>query len=243
MLPGSEEPAPSPGCSSSTETLPLSHWGAVVLWGAHGAEAAPLPHGRPHAEPHSRAGSRCSRTHLAYGNQLRQAESSWHRAGKGRPGERGRGSRRWGTREGGRGWGQAQIGTVWAIEAPLSGGLWRARQGSPSGTAGSADWNQIGPGGPGPGAGRGGGREGGDSTALRRLQHHFGLMAAPRPPQTPCPALCYPGCSVPGLASSLDGGCCWAWPCPQVPAAAPNTSMCQGEDTRCDISHLAAWLW
>lgn len=31
-------------------------------------------------------------------------------------------------------------------------------RGSPSGTAGSADWNQIGPGGPGPGAGRGGGR-------------------------------------------------------------------------------------
>uniref|UniRef100_A0A8C3VDA2 E1 ubiquitin-activating enzyme n=1 Tax=Catharus ustulatus TaxID=91951 RepID=A0A8C3VDA2_CATUS len=85
--------------------------------------------------------------------------------------------------------------------------------------------------------------EGGDSTALLWLQHHFGLMAAPQPRQTPGPALCHPGCSVPGLASSLNGGCCWVLPCPQVPAATPNTSMSQGEDTQCDISHPAAWLW
>lgn len=85
--------------------------------------------------------------------------------------------------------------------------------------------------------------EGGDSTALLRLQHRFGLMAAPgpfKPHAQPCVIL-----AVVSLAwhHPWMGRCCWIWPCPQVPAAAPSTSMSQGEDSWCDISHPAAWLW
>lgn len=137
------------------------------------------------------------------------------------------------------GWGQVQIGTVWAIEAPLSGGLWRARRGSPSGVAGNADWNQIGPRGPGPGAGRGGGKR---LHRLAGLRHRFGLPGHPTAPSHPTGsrALRCPGHGAPMLAPSLGGGCCWGWPCPRVPAAAPGTSMFHGEDAWRDVSCPAA---
>lgn len=176
MLPGREEPAPSPGCPPALRDCPVcpASGPAVVLWGAHGAEAAPLPMAGPTPSPTGRGGRPWA--HLAYGKQLRQPQSSWHRAGKGRPGERGRGSRRWGTERGsgvgaGPDWDRLRYrgAFVWgfmACEAVLP-----ARQEAPIGT-------RLARGAQGRGQEEG---EGGDSTALLRLQHHFGLMAAPGP--------------------------------------------------------------
>lgn len=195
------------------------------------------------------AGGRGGRAHLAYGNQLEQPERSWHQAGKGRPGgsgaggpgSRGPGRSRF-AGEGERGRGQAQIGTVWAIEAPLSGGLWRARQPFRRGRKRrlEPDW----PGGPRAG-GRKRGREApppprtGSGTAL-------GSPAAPRPPiaphRPPGPVPSRPLCP-PRWHRLRGGGCCWGRPRPRVPEAAPGTSASHSEDARRDVSRLAAWPW
>lgn len=139
----------------------------------------------------------------------------------------------------GQGRGQAQIGTVWAIEAPLSGGLWRARQPFLRGRKRrlEPDW----PGGP-----RAGGRKRGREappTPPRRLQLGFGLpsrdVASPRlrPAICGCPAPCHSlGVSWPCLAPSLRGGCRSVPSGPDTPTSTAGTSVSQSQDTRRDSS-------
>lgn len=175
-----------------------------------------------------------SHSHLADGKQLQQPASSWHRA-RGclrLRGEQGRGSppfcRRGESKATSGAGGQAQIGTVWAIEAPLSGGLWRARQPFLRGRKRrlEPDW----PGGPRAG-GRKRGREG--SAFIASTPAAAWLQAA-QPPHGPpatvprCPALCRkpqggPLRAVPPwmqLAPRQGRGCCSGAPCPLVPICA-----------------------
>lgn len=89
-------------------------------------------------------------------------------------------------------------------------------RGSPSCAAGSADWNQIGPGGPGPGAGRGGGRR------LQRLRAVSSLALG-------CPAGLWPhrACAPlsagarPHATASGCPGYGWHRPCVEVATLCP----------------------
>lgn len=89
-------------------------------------------------------------------------------------------------------------------------------RGSPSCAAGSADWNQIGPGGPGPGAGRGGGRR------LQRLRAVSSLALG-------CPAGTWPRRACAPLSAgarprATASGCpgrVWHRPCVEDAALCP----------------------
>lgn len=243
MLPGSEEPAPSLAAPQHRDiaTVPFAQLHAQLR--CSGVPMGPrqpcCPVAGPTLSPTARAGRPLQPRSSGLWKPAAAASEQLAPGREGPPGGAGPGVPAVGNqgRRAGVGAGPDwdRLGYrgpfVWgfmACEAALP-----ARQEAPIGT-------RLARGAPGRGQEEG---EGGDSTALLWLQHHCGLMAVPQPPQTPRPALCHPGCSVAGLAPSLDGGCCWVWPCPRVPAATPNTSISQGEDTQRDISHPAAWLW
>lgn len=157
-----------------------------MLWGAHGAEAAPRPHGRPHAEPHRQGWEALHSSGL-----WKPAAAAAEQLAPGRegpPGGAGPGVPAVGNQGGRAGVGACpdwdRLGYrgafVWgfmACEAALP-----ARQEAPIGT-------RLARGAQGRGQEEG---EGGDSTALLQLQHHCRLMAAPgplKPHARPCDML------------------------------------------------------
>lgn len=121
--------------------------------------------------------------------------------------------------------GQAQIGTVWVIEAPLSGGLWRARQPFLRGRKRrlEPDW----PGGP-----RAGGRKRGRKRAFIASVPAVAQLQAAQPPHdppasVPCrPVLCHSlGVAWMHLARCRGRGCCCGAPCPLVPICAQHPAL------------------
>lgn len=182
-------PVAAPAWHPATTAVPLAPASGPTRMMLCGAEAAPPPHSGPHGQPRGqRAGGRRQpstsglwKTAAAAGEQLAPGrEGLPGRSGAGGPGGGGPARSR-SAGEGARGRGPAQIGTVWAIEAPLSGGLWRARQPFRHGRKRrlEPDW----PGGP-----RAGGRKRGrEVSPLPRTDSGItlGCPAAPRPPRTP----------------------------------------------------------